>query len=311
MNAKQYTGNIGEVFYEGSSKNLRHCDEKTMLFEFTDGFSAFDVGRCPQLISGKGAAVCSAAVKSFLIAASVGVKTHFIEQVADNMIRVMRVNVITDRPIGTDETDFLFGRELIRRYYVAGGLLRDMKAGKAKPMDYGFESNDVPAEGTMLPWAVSEVTTKWEKEDRKVFGDEICAGTGFTPLDLQHHWDGIGRIDGAMALAWYQAGFGLWDGKYEVGLVGPSRQPIILDVFGTQDENRPVSLDELAQGQVVHYGKEYLRQYLIQLGYYDEVKTARAQGFADPSYPTIPKWAIDEASYRYSHFAARYAAIAL
>src|SRR6185436_15399611 len=96
-----------------------------------------------------------------------------------------------------------------------------------------------------------------------------------------------------------------FDGKIECG-IGPDGGKMLLDVFGTPDEDRPVRLGP--EGGVNHFGKEYLRQILIQMGYFDDLKRARRETGQDLPYPVLPPDVIQEASTRYLVFADAYSA---
>lgn len=298
-----------EFLKEGSSKDIYRVDKTSLAFRFTKRFSVFDVGACPQEIPGKDVAICKAAVKSFEIAQAIGVPTHFMEQLDEVTIRVREVQIIGGRPLTFQDTDCLTPAEWITRSVVAGSLLEKFKSGKAKPTAYGFITDDVPAEGTPLPWTVKHRTTKLEKIDRDLTHEEALALCGLTLQDEEQIWDMIVRLDGAIALAWYQAGYICFDGKKEVAVFGQNRQKIIVDTCGTQDEDRPVKRADLLNNDVQHYGKEAIRQYFKKTGFYAAVQSARKENRPDPEYPLIPEEVMADFSRRYTTFANDYSAV--
>jgi hypothetical protein len=87
-------------------------------------------------------------------------------------------------------------------------------------------------------------------------------------------------------------------------IMGPNRQKMIGDVFGTPDEDRTCVLRE---GSLIHYSKEYLRQIHIDSGYYKMLQESRAQGKGDIPIPRLSEDQIHEASRRYYDVAAHYA----
>jgi phosphoribosylaminoimidazole-succinocarboxamide synthase len=289
----------------GSAKDILRDGGEGVLFKFRNTFSAFDVGACPQEIPGKGKAVCSAAVTSFRIAEMIGIPTCFIEEVDNTTIRVQELAVISDRPLNGEDAGCIVPAEWISRFRVSGSLLRGFEDGTRKPTDYGFLTNDVPLEGTLLPVPIHQWTTKWESEDRELSDEDALALCGLTIRSAASFWRMIDTLNGAINLAFHKAGYVRLDDKVEVGL-GPQRQLLIADVFGTQDEDRPASLVALGGGIVKHHGKEYVRQELIEMGYFAEVKTARASGAQIPPYPELPESVIKEASHRYRLFAEHY-----
>src|SRR4030042_3609251 len=118
----------------------------------------------------------------------------------------------------------------------------------------------------------------------------------------------IDRLTGAIGLTLAQNGFALVDGKMEC-LMGPGRRKYIGDVFGTPDEDRFCPLEEILQGEVKHFSKEFLRQTFIEMGYYAEIQAARKTGQPDPPSPRLPEEIIAEASHRYTAVAKAYTEI--
>lgn len=294
-----------ELIHHGSVKDIFRLDECTLAFRFTNRFSVFDCGAHPQEIPGKAEAVCSAALTSFMIAQKVGVPTHFLEQMDDVTLRVQELGIIADRPLKNTEENYVVPLEWITRFAVAGSLLRDLQNGAESPAKYGFHHHDVPSEGTPLRWPVHQLTTKFEKVDRKLSEGEAMDLAGIGYNDIIQFRSMIDRLDGALALAFHRAGFAHFDGKKECGL-GFNREKMIVDVFGTPDEDRPVLLVALAKGEVEHYGKEFLRKHFIEMGFYGQVKKAREEGRPDPPYPSLPEEIIAEAARRYDTFALNY-----
>lgn len=299
---------LPEAYYIGSVKSCHDFGDGTLAFRWTDGWSAFDVGTHQQEIPGKGLAVCATAVKAFEIAGVIGVPTHFVEQLDELTIRVKKCRVITDRDLKKTEDNYAVPAEFIFRFAVAGSIDRDFREGKKFPMDYGFATNDPPKVGTSFVWPVHMFHTKFEVTDREIDEVETRRMAGLSVQDLAQYWSMIDYLNGGINLAFAKAGFGRLDGKVECGM-GPNRQKMIIDVFATGDEDRPVLLDKLKQGEVVHYGKEALRQRLIEMGYFDVLKAARKAGHPDPPYPDIEQSFIDEVAQRYRDFATAFRAV--
>src|SRR3989344_5780846 len=152
-------------FHDGSVKTLHDFGYGTMAFRFTDRWSVFDVGPHHQAIPGKGKAVCDCAVQSFKIAASVGVPTHFLEQLDPVTIRVKKLEVITYRPLTQNDCNCVVPIEWIFRFRVAGSIDRAFRSnpgssGYKDPRHYGFATSGPPAVGTPFPWPVHQFTTK-------------------------------------------------------------------------------------------------------------------------------------------------------
>ena len=299
-----------ELIREGSAKNLLYIDDKDLAFRFLDWISVFDVGRCFE-IPGKAEAICSVVMKSAEVARTVGVSTAILEQIDEVTIRVRKASVIANRPINAQDTDCIIPAEWISRFRVAGSLLRKLKDGKVKPTEIGFPTDDIPVEGTPLPYPINHFTTKWEKTDREISHKEACELCGLTVEEEAHCWAMGNVLDGALASIWRQAGFVRLDRKYEYLRLGPNREIVIGDVFGTQDEDRPVDLLALKKGKVEHYSKEYVRQVLIANGYKAKLDTARDAGESDPPPPDLSEEELAEVSRRYRYFADAYCAVSI
>jgi phosphoribosylaminoimidazole-succinocarboxamide synthase len=290
----------------GSAKDVYRVDKTDIAFRFTDWFSVFDVGRAGYGIPGKARSMCACAVKSFKIAEAIGIPTHFVEQLDEVTIRVREAQIITGRFMTLQDENYVVPAEHIYRLYVAGSIDRDFRSGKKKPEDYGLPTGTIPAVGTPFPWPIHMITTKFEKFDREISDEEMCAMTGLTMKDRDQYWSMIDRLIGACSLEMERAGYSLLDGKCEP-VMGPGRRKIIGDVFCTPDEDRPVSLDKLRRGIVEHHSKEFIRQTLIETGYYNELMRAREDSKEDPPIPIMEEEVIAEISLRYKAVARAYA----
>jgi phosphoribosylaminoimidazole-succinocarboxamide synthase len=293
----------------GSVKEIYRDDVPgTLLFEHSNRFSVFDVGRHPQEIPGMGKALCDATEHSFRLAHTLGINTHYLERIDNLTIRVKEVQVITERDCTPDDRNYALPLEWIVRERVGGSIERAFRNGKKKPRDYGFPTDDPPAAGTPFPWPVCHFTTKREDIDRDLTPDEALALAGITPREAENIWRMMMRFRGGLALAFAKAGFELWDGKFEMAL-GPDREPMLIDSAGTQNEDRPVERD--VSGVFWHYSKEVIRQLFIDNGYFEKLSKARANNEPDPAYPNLTEAEISMISTRYRDFADRFTSVHL
>src|SRR5215469_3949429 len=75
-----------------STKNLEVIEPPTAttegvgIFEYTDNYTVFHYGRMPDLIPGKGEAICRMAAASFMMLEAAGVPTHFRRFIAPSLI---------------------------------------------------------------------------------------------------------------------------------------------------------------------------------------------------------------------------------
>jgi phosphoribosylaminoimidazole-succinocarboxamide synthase len=85
------------------------------------------------------------------------------------------------------------------------------------------------------------------------------------------------------------------DGKKEFAFDG-DRALMVIDAFGTADEDRFWDAKEYAKGRYVERSKEFVRQYYRQTGYHSELMKARREGSEEPPIPALPPSIIQEVS---------------
>lgn len=313
MTAEPPVGTIKEKVYTGSSRDVWRVKPGVLDFEFKDTFSVFDVGVHHQTIPGKGAALCACAVRSFEIARLLGIETHFIKQVDARTIQIKEFRILEPAETDFATTGHILPLEFIDGSHVAGSLGRDMRSGKKKPTDYGFETDEPPKDGTPLFWPEQRITTKREDFDRPLTRNEAGVLARITEEEEERIWRVIHRFNGGVSMVAAIAGFNRWDGKKEIGFLGSftRRRPVILDTAGTPDEDRFVLTSALSDGRIVHYSKEVLREILIENGYYKAVMAARSSGREDPPYPELTAAQIAEVSDRYWEFTDAYTSVKL
>jgi phosphoribosylaminoimidazole-succinocarboxamide synthase len=74
---------------------------------------------------------------------------------------------------------------------------------------------------------------------------------------------------------------------------------MIVDTFGTSDEDRWWDWESYSEGEFVELSKEFVRQYYRQINYYDKLSEARKKGKPEPKIPALPADKIDEVSELY------------
>ena len=89
------------------------------------------------------------------------------------------------------------------------------------------------------------------------------------------------------------------DGKKEFAM-DSGREPLLVDSFGTADEDRWWDLKKYEDGEIVQLSKEFVRQYYRASGYYDELTTAREKGIAEPEIPALPEDMVRQVSELYT-----------
>lgn len=277
-----------KLIYSGSVKEMYQTPEKEEVeFQFTDKISVFDKP-IPSLIPHKGETLCRTAVHWFQVAEEMEIKTHFMTQVSPTRIRVKKVNVIRDyNAITLKTTRYLVPCEFITRYYVAGSLFDRIQKQGVSSQDLGWEEARSIQYGDKLPQPFFETTTKLERVDRKIDFDEAMRISGIDKNTLDAIRTTILRMDERINEAVARRGLIHVDGKKEFGM-DENRNLMLVDVFGTADEDRFWDAEKYAQNEYVEMSKEVVRQYYRRIGYKDALYEARAKGAPEPDIPPLP-----------------------
>ena len=272
---------------KGKVKEVYEVSDQELEFLFTDQISVFDKV-IPTLVPQKGETLCRTSAYWFRAVGDLGVRTHFLRVVDGNRMRVRRVQVIPDYNKITPSTrNFLIPLEVIARYYVAGSLNDRIKEGKIRPEDLGFPRGHAPAYGEPLPKPFVEVTTKLEKVDRELTVDEALQISKLSAAEYNEMVEAVLKIDARLNADVQRRGLIHVDGKKEFAMDG-ERELMLVDTFGTADEDRFWDLAAYNEGKHVELSKEFVRQYYRQIGYHKALMEARQTGKPEPDIPPLP-----------------------
>ena len=283
------TGKVKEVYF---------VDDDTLEFRYTDNISVFDK-IIPSKVPHKGETLCRTAKYWFEILNKNGVYNHYISEPSPDRMRVKRVEVIRDySKINNKTVNYLIPLEIICRHYVAGSLLDRIKAGKITAEQLGFPKGHVTKYGEKLPRPFFEATTKLEEHDMNLTEEEAKKMAGLTDKEYKEIMDTVLKIDSIIDEEVKKRGLIHCDGKKEFGY-DKNRKLMVLDTFGTLDEDRWWDSEEYAKGNIVELSKEFVRQYYRETGYHEKLMKARDAGLAEPDIPALPKDVIDRTSKLY------------
>jgi len=272
---------------KGKVKEVYEVSEDELEFVFTDQISVFDKV-IPTLVPHKGETLCRTSAHWFKVVEDLGIRTHFLRLAGGNHMRVRRVQVIPDYDkITRHTTNFLIPLEVIARYYVAGSLHDRITSGRIRPEDVGLPKGHVPTYGEPLPKPFVEVTTKLEKVDRELTTEEALAISKLSKREFKDLVDAVLKIDARLNAEVRKRGLIHVDGKKEFAMDG-ERQLMLVDTFGTADEDRFWDLVAYEKGQQVELSKEFVRQYYRKIGYHKPLMDARAAGKPEPDIPPLP-----------------------
>jgi len=288
----------------GSVKDLevlkRPTKEKMGVarFHFSDRYSVFDWGRMPDLIEGKGAALCVMGAYSFEMLEADGIRTHYRGVVTPkgrivrtdeleepvNVMEIDLVNVYRPKPyrdagrlkydysiFTPDLKNFLIPLEIIYRNGLPEGssVFKRLKQG-LKPEDLGLDHYPKPGERLEKP--IFDVSTKLEEKDRYITWEEAQRITGLTDSEVLMVRENLLKVDDLITKAAAKAKLENEDGKVEFAF-DDERRLMVVDVVGTLDECRFTY-------EGLHVSKEVARQYYKRTEWYRDVEMAKREADA-------------------------------
>ena len=286
-----------KLIRQGKVKDVYEVDARTLEFVFSDKISVFDK-IIPSLIPQKGETLCRSSAFWFQVARSCGLRTHFREFIPPNRMRVQKVQILAYDKINKKSTNYLIPLEVICRHYVAGSLWDRISKGELKPAKLGFPAGKEVKYGDKLPEPFIELTTKLEEVDRLLTKAEAMKMAGLTNDEYKEIVESVLKIDDKIAEEVEKRDLIHVDGKKEYAY-DEERALMVVDTFGTVDEDRWWSWDSYSKGEFVELSKENVRQYYRKLGYYDKLSDARKHGKPEPKIPALPEAKINEVSALY------------
>jgi phosphoribosylaminoimidazole-succinocarboxamide synthase len=278
-------GKVKDVYDEGDA----------LIFKFSDRISVFDK-IIPNSIPHKGESLCRTSYYWYKLVSSIGIDTDLIDLVSDSEMRVQKYRQI-DKGYKF-LSNFMVPLEFIARYYVAGSLYDRIKSGEIDYHGLGFKNT--PEYGEPLPDPFFEVSTKFEKFDRYLQTKEALEISGLDLGELYNIREIIFKIDRRINKSVESRELIHVDGKKEFAL-GPDRVPVIIDTFGTLDEDRFWDKNDYENGQVNELSKEMVRQYYRNSGYHKKLFDARDKKQDEPQIEALPDNIVKTVSDLYMH----------
>jgi phosphoribosylaminoimidazole-succinocarboxamide synthase len=283
----------------GKVKEVWELSPTELEFRFTNDISVFDK-HIPSEIPLKGETLARTAAHWFEMCERLGVGHHYLGLSGPQSMRVKRVRVVPQpRTLGPNPVDFLIPLEFIIRYYVAGSMWDRVKAGQVKAEQLGFPAGHNVGFGEKLPAPHFGVTTKLEPVDRLLDWPEALELSAIDQHRMDEAREMMLKVDAAMAREIEPRGLLHVDGKKELAIDKDGRL-MVVDTFGTADEDRFWDKGAYDRGRFVDFSKEFVRQHYRQSGYYDELMKARNAKAAEPPIPALPPLLVDEVSRLYS-----------
>ena len=297
----QRNDDMGEMIYHGKVKQVWSTDDPDIIeFRYTNQISVFDQ-IIPSLIPRKGESLNRTSCYWFDLVEKAGIcETHIIEMNAPDRVRARRFDVIREPgAIAKDRENVFVPLEVICRHYLAGSGWRRYQRGDAPAEEFGFEPGTVLEEGVRLPSPYLEVSTKFEKFDRLLDRKEALEISNLTEDEFDSIMEIVVKIDQIIESEAGKRGLIHVDGKKEFAL-GKNRVPVLVDSFGTLDEDRWWDAEKYSEGEIVQLSKEFVRGHYLGTGHHEELYKARQNGTEEPPIPALPQEIIDQTSDLYA-----------
>lgn len=266
---------------KGKVKDVYETDRDTLIFDFSDRVSAFDVV-LKEPIPFKGKVLCDFAVFWF---EKLNVKNHFIRRVNSKMIEVKKLNMI---PLEIVIREFLYG-SLYQRYI-------DNQIQISKFNEY-IRNRDLKL-ASRLPRLIFDPTTKSNLHDEPITEQKIIEENILTKSDLFYLIESSQAIFKKVRSIVSKAGFILSDIKFEYGRDPKNDAIYLADSIGP-DEFRIWDKNDYQEGEIQKsYDKQLLRDWLSKTGFKTAVEESRAK-HNEVKIPELPSDLISQLSERY------------
>ena len=257
---------MGECLYSGKVKEVWSTDDPDILeFRYTNQISVFDQ-IIPSLIPRKGESLNRTTCHWFELVEKEGIcRTHIVERNATDRCLVRRVDIYREPGETPRDGEWVFvPLEIVCRHYLAGSGWRRYKRGELTSEELGFEAGTVLEQGAKLPAPYVEVTTKFEAFDRLIDTEEALEIANITPEELDSLIDVVIKVDALIEREALKRGLIHVDGKKEFAL-GPGRVPVLVDSFGTLDEDRCGTLMNMLMAILFSYQKNLFVNIMFEL----------------------------------------------
>ncbi len=261
----------------------------TGRFHFSDRYSVFDWGEMPDLIPGKGKALCIISAFFFEEVEKHGISTHYRGIIENNKLKklsdlrepsnIMEIELVRvvhpDKKEGKYEylkfrklpSNFLIPLEVIYRYVLPEGssVFKRLKEGKLTPSDIGFQK--MPEIGARLKKAFIDFSTKLEETDRYLSKEQALQISGLKEEEFLEIIDVSIKVAEIIKNRLAEIEIDNEDGKFEFAL-SEKRKIMLVDSVGTPDECRFTY-------RGIPLSKEVARVYYRKTPWYHEIEDAK------------------------------------
>lgn len=294
----------GAVFLRsGKVKDVYRVRPEVLEFRFSNRISVFDQV-IPNEVPAKGRHLANASAHWFRMCRRLGIPNHFYELTQQGHMQVAEMEIQNPLNGKRDVPGRFINLEFILRHYIAGSMWDRIKAGKVTPEMLGFPSGHKLQQHEKLPEPLFEVTTKFEDTDRPVTGEEALEIGGITAETMEAAKELVIKTDEHMQAELKNRGVIHVDGKKELALDEESGL-MLVDTFGTADEDRFWYQEDLDAGAPMEHSKEIVRQYYRRTGHKAALDEARKEHVEEPPIPALPANMVVEVSKAYGDILRR------
>jgi phosphoribosylaminoimidazole-succinocarboxamide synthase len=291
---------MGEMIYHGKVKQVWTTDDPDIIeFRYTNQISVFDQ-IIPSLIPSKGESLNRTSCHWFKLVEDADIcETHIVEMNGPDRVRARRFDVVREPgAIARDRENVFVPLEVICRHYLAGSGWRRYERGEVSAEELGFAPGTELKQGVKLPTPYLEVSTKFEKFDRLLDRAEALEISNLTDDEFDAIMAIVLKVDAIIEREAAKSGLIHVDGKKEFAL-GANRTPVLVDSFGTLDEDRWWDAAAYERGEIVQLSKEFVRGHYIETGHHNALYDARKNGTDEPDIPALPQSVIEQTSALY------------
>jgi len=264
----------------GSTKDMHILKEATdtetglAVFEFTDKYSVFDYGKMPDMIEGKGAALCAMSVYNFRELEKLGLKTYLIESPKLNELKFHLFQKQAKQ-------NAMIPLEIIFRDVLGeeSSVFKRLQRGETTYPDLGLDHEPQPGEKLARP--IIDYSTKYETTDRYFRNKtEVMEYAGLSNEQMEKLERQALIINEFLRKRAGELGWIHIDGKVEAAR-NVQGEVIWVDSLGTLDEDR-------FEFKGLRLSKQILRDYYRKTSWRKELEKAQEQGIPKEQWP-VPK----------------------
>ncbi|MFW5906971.1 MAG: phosphoribosylaminoimidazolesuccinocarboxamide synthase [Candidatus Natronoplasma sp.] len=291
-----------KLIRKGKIKEVYEISGERLEFFFTDSISVFDK-LVPNEIPRKGETLCKTSSYWFEKTEELGINTHFIERKGKKRMEVRSTDLIEDHnSIDEDTTDFLIPLEFITRYFVTGSLHDRIERGEIDHEELGFDQE--PERGEKLPESFFEVRGKLEGYERRLTKKEALSISGLTGEEFEEIKASVFKIDGLIKEKVEKNDLVHVKGKKEFAM-DENREPMVVDTFGTADEDRWWVKSEYEKGNIAPKSREFIKRHYKDIGYHEKLMKAKKEGKEDPPIPELSEEMVERITEMYVDLMSR------